>query len=160
MSGTTGDELDLQSRVVKGLLGAILEVLETMAWSEAAYTGVEEASEFMLTDEAGGCTRLIGDPAGLVGISGERALIAALVSRIVGLAPEELTDADLLDGIGELVNMVCGSMKSKVGMAETVLSPPMALLGQSCSAQWKTNHPVQVLSFQVEEHTLRVHVSF
>jgi hypothetical protein len=55
--------------------------------------------------------------------------------------------------------MVCGGMKTKAQIGSVSLSPPVAIVGQEFVAQWKTNHPTTVFTFQMDEGVLMVHAS-
>ncbi|MBF0189531.1 MAG: chemotaxis protein CheX [Magnetococcales bacterium] len=157
MSGS--DTVELMHKLLTGLRLAVTEMMTSMAMSEVVFAGQESADSFTLTNEVVGLVRLDGQLHGMVGVSCSQALLREIVSRIVGLSPDELTMEDLLDGAAELANMVCGGMKTKAQIGSVNLSPPVAIVGQEYTAQWKTNHPTTVFTFQMDEGVLMVHAS-
>jgi CheY-specific phosphatase CheX len=49
---------------------------------------------------------------GFVGLTLDRELAANLVARLLSMDPEALSDDDVCDGIGELINMTAGAARS------------------------------------------------
>lgn len=143
--------------LIEGLRQSVEEVMVTMAWSEVVFCGASQSALFSLDSGVVGMIRLHGEHDGMVGVSASHQLARELVSRMVGVSPEDLDTGDLLDGVAELANMVCGGMKTKARMAEIHLSPPVAVVGERFVAQWKTDRPTVILCFQVGEHPLAIH---
>ncbi len=151
---------DLPERLLDSLRTAVFETLETMAMAESALTNTEKRTTFHIKSQLCGLIHLTGTHEALLGISGDRAVIAGLISRIVGLPAEELEEEDLLDGIGELANMIGGGMKSKTNLPLPAnLSSPLAIIGEPGTILWKTNRPTHLFTFQVEEGVFQVHAS-
>lgn len=146
-------------RLLDALQRTVNAVLETMAWSEVAFLGVEREKNFLLDGEACGMVFLYGGHEGVVGVCCDRELAKELVAGITGLPSAEIIEEDLLDGMGELANMIGGGMKTKSEMADIILSPPMTVVGSAFRGVWKTDHPTHVLNFQVEGRPLQVMAS-
>lgn len=146
-----------REKLLEGLRKSVEEVMMTMAWSDVTFCGANQSPTFTIANEILGLIRLYGYHDGMVGVATDISLAKELVGRIIGLAPEELTQEDLLDGISELANMICGGMKTKAQLSEIKLSPPVAVVGSDFVAQWKTDHPTIILNFQVGDRLLRVH---
>ncbi|MBF0417930.1 MAG: chemotaxis protein CheX [Magnetococcales bacterium] len=150
---------ELMDKLLNGLRLAVTEMMTAMAMSEVVFAGQESVDAFSLTSEVVGLVRLDGKMHGMVGVSCSSALLREIVSRIVGLSPDELLMEDLLDGAAELANMVCGGMKTKAQIGDVNLSPPVSIVGQEYTAQWKTNRPTTLFTFQMEEGVLKVYAS-
>lgn len=146
-----------RDRFLEGLKSTVTQVLSTMAWADVNFEGILESDTFALDDEMGGLVRLEGAHNGIVGISSKKRVAEEVVSRITGLSPADLTREDLLDGISELANMVCGGMKTKAEAPDLDLSSPLAILGTDYMALWKTDQPTQILSFRIGDDLFRVH---
>ncbi|OSM06279.1 chemotaxis protein CheX [Magnetofaba australis] len=146
-------------KLINALRGAVNEVMGTMAWCEAIAAGEKVVNSLILDDEVGGMIHVGGDVSAMVGISCNKRIAAELCSRIVGLPAEELNDEDLLDGVAELANMICGAMKSKAAVGHLDLSSPAAIVGQQFQAQWKTLHKTHILAFELEGERFCVHLS-
>ncbi|ABK46069.1 hypothetical protein Mmc1_3584 [Magnetococcus marinus MC-1] len=146
--------------LINALKATVPEVMGTMAWAEVGYAGEEHHDTLTLDQEVGGLIRLLGEnEEGLVGISCNKRIASELVSRIVGLSVDELLAEDLIDGVAELTNMICGGMKTKAEMKHLDLSPPVAIIGGSYIAQWKTLNGSEVLTFLLEGENFHVHLS-
>ncbi|GAB0056098.1 hypothetical protein SIID45300_00402 [Candidatus Magnetaquicoccaceae bacterium FCR-1] len=150
---------ELMDKLLNGLRLAVTEMMTAMAMSEVVFAGQESVNAFSISSEVVGLVRLDGKMHGMVGVSCSKELLREIVSRIVGLTPEELFMEDLLDGAAELANMVCGGMKTKAQIGDVNLSPPVAVVGQEYTAQWKTNRPTTLFTFQMEEGILKVYAS-
>ncbi|MBF0124509.1 MAG: chemotaxis protein CheX [Magnetococcales bacterium] len=149
-----------QDRLVSGLRDATIQVLRTMAGREVAYVGLSAMNQFVLKDEACGVVRLRGSVSGLVAISCGLDLAQYLVSCIIGVAIDEIGQEELLDGVSELTNMICGGVKTHLGGGGGVeLLPPLAVVGSEYVAQWKTDCDTSVLLFRVDDNTFRVYAS-
>ncbi|MBF0158403.1 MAG: chemotaxis protein CheX, partial [Magnetococcales bacterium] len=147
--------------MIHGLRDATTQVLYTMACCQAEYVGLSVVDQFVLADEACGVVRLRGVVDGLVAISCGLDLAQDMVSHIIGMAPDEIRREDLLDGIAELTNMICGGMKTHFGGGGHVdLLSPSSVIGKDYVAQWKTQNATSILLFQVDGRPLRVSASF
>lgn len=147
---------ELLDKIADSLRITVSEVFHTMAWSEVVFTGSEEIPTFIIHNINAGITQIFGSLTGMIAITCDDTLTRNIVARISGLMPEELIHDDLLDGMGELANMVSGGMKSKASLGSIQLSPPISILGGSYSAHCKTDRPTLLLNFQVEGHALKI----
>ncbi|MEG3638097.1 chemotaxis protein CheX [Magnetococcus sp. PR-3] len=146
--------------LISALQATVTEVMGTMAWAEVGFAGQEHSNSLTLNQEVGGLIRLRGESEeGLVGIACNKRIASELVSRIVGLPAEELLPEDLIDGVAELANMICGGMKTKAEMKQLELSPPVAIVGSDYTAEWKTIGGAEVLTFLLEGENFQVHLS-
>lgn len=150
-------ETEIRRRLIEGLRFTVPEVIETMAYCEAQFIGQDTNINFALSSEIAAMIRLYGGLDGMIAITSEELLVRTIVSRILGAVPEDLTSSDLLDGIAELINMVCGGMKTKAQINHIHLSPPLAIIGNDYTAVWKTDQPPVVMTFQVDNHVLKIH---
>ncbi len=162
----------VRDRVIRGLRLATVQVLALMSSMRAVDAGMRVARSFSCSSGACGMLRVTGDLDGIVAVCCSRRLAREIVSGIVGVPVTELTDEDLLDGMSELANMICGGMKTQIGIASSrvALSPSSAILGGDYVAQWKTSGETVVMAFHVDtgkgqgggeqEDLLEVHASF
>jgi len=98
------------------------QVLETMF-----FTGVLSAEERRLTPDSScqHCTvtaKVVfnGPPEGALEIRLENSTAAALASSFLGIDPEAVTDGDCRQVAGELANMICGSVLSRMAPESTL----------------------------------------
>ena len=148
-----------QEIAAQHLQAVVLGVISTMAMTELTFSGMVCKAGFLLESEATGLIHLSGTHEGMLAISMNRAFLRVIISRFLGVPGSELSREDLLDGVAELANMVGGGFKSRSRLGGMRLSPPVALLGEACVAEWKTSQTTQVLTFQVDEDVLQVSLS-
>ncbi|MGN7611451.1 chemotaxis protein CheX [Magnetococcales bacterium HHB-1] len=152
---------EMREKLMFGLRDTVTDVLETMASSpNVLFAGLEQSSSFILSSEVSGVIRLLGRVEGLVGISANKSLTSELVSRITGLPADDLEDEDILDGMAELTNMVCGGMKAKAAIGQLDLTSPAAIIGSDYTAQWKALQETSILTFQIDSQELKVFACF
>ncbi|MBM7866073.1 chemotaxis protein CheX [Heliobacterium gestii] len=93
----------------------------------ACPTGERPACDFT------GAMMIIGRRTAMVAIGLSREAATLTVSQMTGLAPEELSEEDLADGVAELINIIAGSGKSGlVGTDEHYrITLPFVMVGQN-----------------------------
>ncbi|MBF0448875.1 MAG: chemotaxis protein CheX [Magnetococcales bacterium] len=148
-----------KQKILNSLRLTVVEIMATMAMSEVIFSGKESSNDFRLNREASGLVRLYGSHEGMIAICCNLSLLKNIVCKIVGLPDEDLLQEDLLDGAAELANMIGGGMKSKAQIPGVILSPPMSIIGTEYIANWKTNRPTEILTFQMEEGILQIQAS-
>lgn len=149
---------DHHARLVESLQSTVPEVMSTMAFAEVAVTGISEKPEFCVSGPAAGLMLLIGERKGMVGVSMPELLARGAIANITGVDPLSLSEPDVIDGIGELTNMLSGGMKTKVADPGIQLSPPIAALGDEYLIEWKTGRPTTVLELEMSGERFTVHV--
>jgi chemotaxis protein CheX len=162
---TPSPKAALDAKLVNAVVGATQEVLATMTSTETAFKGVKAINDY----QPG------GDISGIIGISGERGegmfslsfplgLANLLVGRLVGLEPEQVSSDDRCDGVGELVNMICGHTKATLshgdGNTYKLSLPTVIQGGDHVISSRPKNNPYLVVVFEAEEQTFSLQVSF
>ena len=114
------------------LLPACEQVLETMF-----FTGVLSAEKLAAGEEPRSCAAVIatvkfeGPPDGALCVGMEAETAVALASTFLGLDPPDVTDADCRQVVGEMANMMCGSVLSRVVPESSLrLASPVVRDGQ------------------------------
>jgi chemotaxis protein CheX len=165
MAQDTQAKSGLDAGLVNNLSDAVIQVLGTMVGTPTHLKEVLPSLDYTPT----------GDVTSLIGISGEHGegmlalsftadLARLLVARLLGLAPEDLADEDLIDGVGELINMISG--RAKIGLSESSgslyrLSLPQIIVGANhqISSPIK-NTPFLFLVFEADGYEFGLQVSF
>ncbi|MBF0136372.1 MAG: chemotaxis protein CheX [Magnetococcus sp. DMHC-1] len=142
--------------MVETLQNVTCQILESETWNRVVCEPVKTLPIFQLTQEVCGVIYLLGSCPGVVAVMTSQRSLAAIIKSITGNETRELTQEDLLDGVAELANMVCGGMKSQSQISGITISTPMAIMGSEYVAQWKTAHPTQQLTFHMQDHSLIV----
>ena len=138
--------------VLGPFVDATLDVLETMARVSASVARTETEH----------CKRVAGDVSGIMGYSGGALGAIAvtfnsetarqIVARMVGVKPEALTEAEMEDGVGELVNMISGNAKAALakGPYRFKLSLPSVVRGPGHEIVPGSHAPCAKATFSTE----------
>ena len=104
-----------------------------------------------------GMVGFAGTYSGLVSINCPLVLALKIASAMVGIDIEEVND-DLKDAIGEITNMVGGSIKQLLtkGGLDVKLSIPSVISGENYSINSLSDDDCVVVPFTVGEHTMLV----
>ena len=95
----------IDSTLVNAISRATMDVLKTMANTDALFKGVTAKPDYIGTGDISAIIGITGDSGeGMVGISFSTKLASLIVSRLLGQTPESISGDDRCDGIGELVN--------------------------------------------------------
>jgi chemotaxis protein CheX len=100
--------------IVKAFMDALRSTLSTMAMLEVNLKDVREASRLNKTFDftaTMGLAREAGE--GLMMITIDGRLARTIVASMLGMGEDEI-DGDLLDGVGEVANMVAGAAKTSL----------------------------------------------
>ena len=98
---------------LRPFLTAMTEVLETLARVEIRRTDTYLIGRnTSLLGEVSAVMEITGDLQGRVAVSFPFGLARYLTSRIAWCTPEELTDEEVTDGIGEIINQVSGQART------------------------------------------------
>jgi chemotaxis protein CheX len=89
-----------------------------------------------------------GDSKGVVVICLESAVAQRLVSRLTGQEVTE-NDEDVLDTIGELVNIIAGNAKKGLEQYRLVISLPTIVSGEGHQVAWPAGIPIVGIPFSL-----------
>ena len=114
--------MNLAASIAEVLPFSCEQVLETMFFTgvlaaEERCLGAECASE---TCKVAATVAFDGPPEGSLSIRLETATAAALASSFLGLDPDAVTEGDCRQVAGELANMICGSVLSRIAPESTL----------------------------------------
>lgn len=100
--------------IVKAFVDAAVQTLTTMAMLELEPGEVTQVEAFENTLDYTATMGLCGEKEGILVLSLESSLARQIVAAMLGEDESEI-DSDLLDGVGELTNMIAGSAKTELG---------------------------------------------
>lgn len=101
---------------------------------------------------------LAGETTGAVVLSFSRETAIQLVSRFSGLKIRALTN-DVLDGVGEMINIIAGNAKKDMEEFKIAISLPGVITGSSYRIHWPEGVPVISIPFQSDLGNFSVNVS-
>ncbi len=125
----------------------------------------ESENRALTGDRVTGTVGMAGETInGLVYVHLPAPLAAKAAAAMLGLAPEDLGDAEVNDVIGEVTNMVAGGLKSWLcdAGATCALTTPAIIRGNSFSVTAKPGVEHLLIAFECEGHAClaEVHVKF
>jgi CheY-specific phosphatase CheX len=102
--------------VIEDVVAAMIESLEEIASVALGWEAGQDYSDDTCPDGPGAYIALIGDEENFeVGVTSTDAGCRVVVAALLGMEPEdELTDGDIADALGEIVNMLGGGIKSRM----------------------------------------------
>jgi chemotaxis protein CheX len=102
---------------------------------------------------------LTGDIVGAVVLSFTRDTAIAMASRFSGKSYIALTN-EVIDAVGELVNIIAGNAKKDLGDYRTEISLPGVITGAKYKINWPQGIPIITIPFESEAGAFSVNVSF
>lgn len=123
--------MTLDHPIVKAFSNAAVETLNTMAMLELECAGTRQVKAFEMTLDYTATMGLCGENEGLLVVSVGKSLLRSVVAAMLGEDESEV-DNDLVDGIGELANMIGGAAKGTLASADYhfELSIPAVITGE------------------------------
>jgi chemotaxis protein CheX len=109
-------------------------------------------------DEVSGIIGLAGDTAGAVVLSFSRQTAMNVVSVFSKKTYTALTN-EVLDGVGELVNIIAGNAKQDLTDFRISISLPGVVVGSGTHIHWPDGVPVIAIPFDSELGSFSVNVS-
>jgi len=94
------------------LLGGAREVFETMVFMALEESGPEDADLSNVT--LLGSITFKGDMEGCLGVCCDEACARTIAANMLGMDGDEVSEEDVSDAIGEIANMVMGTVKSRI----------------------------------------------
>jgi chemotaxis protein CheX len=97
--------------------------------------------------EISGCVGLSGKAMGTVVLSLDREVALSATTAMLGARPEAI-DADVVDAIGELTNMIAGAAKAKLEQFAMSLSLPSVIVGRHHSIKFPSHSTPICIPFE------------
>lgn len=146
-----------EEQVAGFVIAATRDVFSTMVMMEVVddFPLKEPVSRFKCSIT--GMVGFAGTYSGVISIHCPVALALKITSNMLGIDCEEINE-DLNDAIGEIANMLGGSVKqvlSKGGL-DVKLSIPTVISGEDYTVNSLSDNDCVVVPFSIEEHTLLV----
>jgi chemotaxis protein CheX len=109
-------------------------------------------------EEVSGMIGLAGETAGAVVLSFSRETAIKMVSKMGGKEYRVL-GKEVLDGVGELVNIIAGNAKKDLSDFKIAISLPGVITGKAYQIHWPEGIPVVAIPFESEAGKFTVNVS-
>lgn len=150
--------LDVKAAVINPFLNASMNLFQEYLGIKVKPLPPRVLKDDQDLQEVSGIIGLAGQSAGAVVLSFARETAIKVVSRFVDHPFTALTN-DVLDGVGELVNIIAGNAKSELTGYRVSISLPGVIVGSSYKIRWPDGVPVISIPFESELGTFSVNVS-
>lgn len=128
---------NIQELITSAISKSVYEMFTMMSSIE-----IKESSEAKLNDYLTGCLQLHAeDFNGLVRVEIEKPFAMSTVSDMTGVHVDDLQEDFIMDGVGEIVNMITGFTKSKLrdNNISFDLTPPFIIYGKDYGIKFKNS---------------------
>ena len=119
---------------------------------------LEDAMVALGVDEVSGIIGLAGETTGSVVLSFSRDTAIKVISKFAG-HPYQALGSDVLDGVGELINIVAGNAKKDLTDFKIVISLPGVITGRDYRIHWPEQVPVISVPFTTSAGDFTLNVS-
>lgn len=106
---------DFDDKALEPFKLALTEIFSTMAYLDVSIDNVYYAPGIFHLGELSGIMNLSGHEEGHIIISMKETLAQKVISNIMAIPSNELTQQDVEDGLEELINMTAGGAKARLG---------------------------------------------
>ena len=141
-------------KYINPFVAATFDVMNTMANKKIVRKEVSLKKNLKLVGDISGVIGVTGGTMeGTVAITFPEKLARDIVAAMAGMSPNDLTTADLHDGVGEIVNMIAGNAKTSLSSQEGLrlsLSLPTIVCGQGHEIGLQQGTPYFVILFETE----------
>jgi chemotaxis protein CheX len=120
----------LKAEHINPFLASTLEVFSTMTGCSLTRGELSLSLNFQPQHDVSGIIGLSGKASGTVVVSLDREVAIAVTERMLGDRPETI-NSDVIDAVGEIVNMIAGRAKSNLQELEMALSLPTVITGKN-----------------------------
>ncbi len=147
--------------LAKHIIDSTQEIFLSMIMLEVQPGEPFQREDSMLTDSISGLVGLAGTTRGLLAIHLSHSAARAVTGAFLGIEVADI-DGDVCDAIGELANMLAGSMKTVIDPSgsDIKLSIPSAVYGQEYTVDCLTNATSIAVPFNFSGGAFMVEMQF
>ncbi|MBD3167891.1 MAG: hypothetical protein GF307_00315 [candidate division Zixibacteria bacterium] len=106
-----GSNARMDANLVNTFIQATKEVLKTTTKSDVVQTELYLKKDYYLFGDFSGVMAIEGEADGSVSVTFNMDLALKFVSAIIGVSDDELSVADIQDGVGEIINQIAGKAR-------------------------------------------------
>jgi chemotaxis protein CheX len=154
------ESADFPREIIDAFQLSIVEILSTMALMNPEVAQVYRRTTQFHFGEVTGIMALAGEKKGAMLISLHEELARNIISSIIAVPASDLSEDDMNDGVGELVNMIAGGTKARLSDYEEdfLLSAPTVVLGAKHRVVQHKDMPCVIMVYEVEGFYFAVQV--
>lgn len=146
------DTIAVDADYINPFVSATVETLKQMAGMTCERSGLRLAPDAASTGFYSGTIGLSGKAEGFVSVTFSKELATNMVCKMLSMTPEEITEEDIRDGVGEFMNVVAGAAKAELVNTQHAfsLSIPQVFSGGPHTAAQPRGIPVFVIEFKAD----------
>ncbi|MBI5060034.1 chemotaxis protein CheX [candidate division KSB1 bacterium] len=149
---TAADDDMREFQYVKPFVTATVQTLKQMAGLDCAKTKVELRADARSQGDASAIMALAGKVEGFLAVSCSQQLAKAIARNMLELQEGQETEEDIIDSLGEIINIIAGSAKPDLMNTEHAFQlniPNVVIGGPHRLGQPRSGVPIVVLAFMV-----------
>lgn len=153
----------LKKEYLRPFVEGVITTLSTMAGLSPMIKEVKVVTADKFSGDVSAVMGVVGDHGdGFVGVSFNSELASKVVSSILGIEPTELEDADINDGVGELINMIAGSAKNALlgSPYKFQAGLPNVITGHGHAVGYPKNAECWTATMEIEGAAFSLHVAY
>lgn len=149
---------DSQKRLLEPIIKCTEDVFSIMLGWDVQVVGVISNDRHAMRHDVSGILGLSGTIRGSIVLSVDQDVALEAAGAFLGEKPTNL-NADVIDTVGELTNMIGGSSKDRLNIAGLCLGLPTVVSGPNHSISFEPGANVEMLQFQSPFGPLTVEIA-
>lgn len=147
----------MKAEYINPFVRAAVDVFATMLDCELTRGEISLNSDFQPEHEISGIIGLSGRAVGTVVVSLSRGVALSATEALLGTRPQDV-DAEVIDAVGELTNMIAGQAKSKLEPLSLSLALPTVITGTQHTIKFGSAAKTICIPFSCDWGALSVEV--
>jgi chemotaxis protein CheX len=142
----------IEERLIQPFINATLNVLRTMAFTEAHSRAPYLKNENVAKGDVSGVIGMTGDASGSLSVSFPETTILAIVSNMFAEEMAEVDD-EIRDAVGEITNMISGQARQELEEMDVSLESaiPTVISGKNHTIKHITSYPIVAITFHLDK---------
>jgi len=156
-----GTNIPIVTKLINPFISATLDLMGTMAGLAASKKEVFLKRNYRLFGDVSGIMTFSGNIEGAVVVSFDEDLARKIIGKILGAQPKSLSQSDIKEGVGEIVNIISGNAKAALANTEYQhqITLPTVVTGCGHEINHPQNAPCIVVIFEASQKLFAVQVS-
>jgi len=144
------DKIDV--RLIDPFINATLNVLKTMAFTDASASGPYLKNKETANGDVSGVIGMTGDHNGSLSVSFPEEMILGIVSNMFGEEMTKVND-EIRDAVGEITNMISGQARQELEQIGVSLDAaiPTVISGKNHTIKHISSYPIVAVDFAIEK---------
>jgi chemotaxis protein CheX len=148
---------EARARLIQPFANCTKDVFSMMLGWEVELTGILTNEGFLSRYDCSGFIGVSGALQGSIVVSVDQDVAFAAAEAFLGSRPTTI-NAEVIDLVGELTNMIGGASKDRLGIAGISLGLPTVIAGKGHTVSFANSAHVEILQFSTPHGRLTVEV--